>query len=73
MIKIDLKNATERQRIKGFGASACWWSQNVATEKTAQELCDLLYTEKGLNLNIYRYNIGAGWDESNCRVPNPWR
>ncbi len=73
MIKIDLKNATERQRIKGFGASACWWSQNVATEKTAQELCDLLYTEKGLNLNIYRYNIGAGWDDANCRVPNPWR
>ena len=73
MIKIDFKNATERQRIKGFGASACWWSQNVATKKTAQELCDLLYTEKGLNLNIYRYNIGAGWDDANCRVPNPWR
>lgn len=29
--------------------------------------------KSGLGLNIYRYNIGAGWDENNCRVTNPWR
>lgn len=73
MITIDLKNAEKKQTLKGFGTSACWWSQNVADEKTADELSDLLYSEKGLNLNIYRYNVGGGWNENNCRVTNPWR
>lgn len=73
MIEINLKNAEKKQCIKGFGTSACWWSQNIADEKTAKEISDLLYTEKGLNLNIYRYNIGSGWNEGNCRVTNPWR
>lgn len=73
MIKIDLKNAEKKQTLKGFGTSACWWSQNISDEKTADEISDLLYTEKGLNLNIYRYNIGGGWNSSNCRVSNPWR
>lgn len=73
MIKIDLKNAEKKQTLKGFGTSACWWSQNISDEKTADEISDLLYSEKGLNLTIYRYNIGGGWNEKNCRVSNPWR
>ncbi|MDE6658502.1 MAG: hypothetical protein K2K01_00115 [Eubacterium sp.] len=73
MIKIDLKTAEKQQTLKGFGTSACWWSQNVSDEKTADEISDLLYSEKGLNLNIYRYNVGGGWNEKNCRVQNPWR
>lgn len=70
---LDFGNAEPRRSIKGYGASACWWSQNVGSEKTAEELRRLLYDEKGLGLDIYRYNIGGGWDESNCRVKNPWR
>ncbi|MDE5604939.1 MAG: hypothetical protein K2I73_05100 [Eubacterium sp.] len=73
MITVDLKNAEKKQTLKGFGTSACWWSQNVSDEKTADEISDLLYSEKGLNLNIYRYNVGGGWNEKNCRVFNPWR
>lgn len=73
MIALDLKNAEKRQVLKGFGTSACWWSQNVSDKKTADEISELLYSEKGLNLNIYRYNIGGGWNSSNCRVSNPWR
>ncbi|MDE5670445.1 MAG: hypothetical protein K2I14_03140 [Eubacterium sp.] len=73
MITIDLKHAEKRQTLKGFGTSACWWSQNISDKKTADEIADLLYTEKGLNLNIYRYNIGGGWNSNNCRVSNPWR
>ena len=56
MITVDLKNAEERQTLKGFGTSACWWSQNLSDETTIDEISDLLYSEKGLNLNIYRYN-----------------
>lgn len=73
MTKIDLTKAKNQQTIKGFGTSACWWSQNVADEKTAKELADLLYSKNGLGLNIYRYNVGADWDKNNCRVENPWR
>lgn len=73
MIRIDLKNAKEKQMLKGFGTSACWWSQNVADRKTAEELSELLYTDRGLNLNIYRYNVGGGWNADNYRVSNPWR
>ncbi|GFI71640.1 hypothetical protein IMSAG250_00847 [Clostridiales bacterium] len=73
MISVDLKNAEKRQTLKGFGTSACWWSQNLSDETTIDEISDLLYSEKGLNLNIYRYNIGGGWNSNNCRVSNPWR
>lgn len=73
MIKIDLISAEKRKPILGFGTSACWWSQNVADKGTANELAALLYGKSGLGLNIYRYNIGAGWDDGNCRVENPWR
>lgn len=73
MITIDLIHTEKRQTLKGFGTSACWWSQNISDKKTADEIADLLYSEKGLNLNIYRYNIGGGWNSNNCRVSNPWR
>lgn len=73
MIKIDLTSAEKRKPIMGFGTSACWWSQNVADKSTADGLAELLYGKNGLGLNIYRFNIGAGWDNDNCRVENPWR
>lgn len=73
MIKVDFKTAKERQSLLGFGTSACWWSHKIPSEEMMQELADLLYGENGLGLNIYRYNVGAGWDKNNCRVDNPWR
>ncbi|MCD7723686.1 MAG: hypothetical protein LUH82_07030 [Clostridiales bacterium] len=73
MLKINLTKADTRQTLKGFGTSACWWSQNISDEKTAAQIAALLYSEKGLNLNIYRYNVGAGFTKDNCRVENSWR
>uniref|UniRef100_UPI004028BCE6 hypothetical protein n=1 Tax=Eubacterium sp. TaxID=142586 RepID=UPI004028BCE6 len=72
-MKINFYTDNVRQTVKGYGTSACWWSQNVSDEKTREEISRLLYGKNGLGLNIYRYNIGAGWDENNCRVTNPWR
>ena len=72
-MKIDFSKTEKRQIIKGYGTSACWWSQNVAAKETAEELSELLYGRDGLGLSIYRYNLGAGWDADNCRVSNPWR
>ena len=72
-MKIDLRETKKLQVLKGWGTSACWWSQYCADEKAAEEIAELLYGDTGLGLNIYRYNIGGGTDPENCRVTNPWR
>lgn len=71
-LKID---AGERgETLDGFGASACWWSQVAGKSKNMEEIAKLLYSEEGLGLNIYRYNIGAGSaDNPNSNITDPWR
>ncbi|MCH5170264.1 MAG: hypothetical protein J1F24_03145 [Oscillospiraceae bacterium] len=71
-MEINLKNAKKMQTLKGFGTSACWWSQYCKGD-AAEKIAELLYGKTGLGLNIYRYNIGGGTDETNCRITNPWR
>ena len=57
-----LRINTDRQYQKmiSWGTSACWWSQQMRDSETADEIARLLYGENGLNLNVYRFNIGAG-------------
>lgn len=49
-----------QQEITGWGTSSAWWSQMVEKAETADEYAKLLYSEEGLGLNIYRYNVGGG-------------
>ena len=72
-MKINLSNPQKMQILHGWGTSACWWSQYCSEPETQDKIVSLLYGSDGLGLNIYRYNIGGGTDEGNCRVPNPWR
>lgn len=72
-MKINLSEAKKLQQLKGWGTSACWWSQYCADEKTQDEIAELLYGDSGLKLNIYRYNVGGGTDPENFRVKDPWR
>lgn len=52
---------TTYQTMNGFGASACWWGQEVGTWENCEEVLSYLYDdENGIGLNIYRYNLGAG-------------
>lgn len=55
---------TEYQSVTGFGASAAWWAQTVPVgSQSATDLASSLYSEDGIGLSIYRYNIGGGsWD-----------
>ncbi len=64
-----------QQEITGWGTSAAWWAQIAGDSENAEELAKLLYSEEGLGLNIYRYNVGAGEkDNPNTRLPgNEWR
>ena len=58
LMKFDKLNV--EQEITGWGTSAAWWSQIAGDSENAEELARLLYSEEGLGLNIYRYNVGAG-------------
>ena len=59
-VSLALRPNTTHQTITGFGASACWWAQDVGRSANADETARLLFGESGLRLNIYRYNVGAG-------------
>jgi O-glycosyl hydrolase len=68
-IKLDYH--TVNQKIEGFGASGAWWAQDVGGWDNLSEIMDLLYDgKKGIGLNIYRYNIGAG---KPTITDDPWR
>ena len=59
--------------MNGFGASACWWSQEVGNWKNAKDILSLLYDENsGIGLNIYRYNLGAG-SKDDATITDPDR
>lgn len=52
----------ESQTIAGFGASGSWWPIDLAAFSPAnqQKAEALLFGPQGLELSVYRYNIGAG-------------
>ena len=56
--------------FEGWGTSLCWWANrigysDVLAEKAAEAFCD---PEKGLGLNILRYNIGGGDDPAHDHI-----
>lgn len=56
-----IDDTVQYQSMNGFGASACWWSQDVGTWENSKEILSYLYDkDNGIGLNIYRYNMGAG-------------
>lgn len=70
-LKLKLKNTsvTNNGYFEGWGTSLCWWAHRIGyspelTEKSAE----LFFSEKGLNLNIMRYNIGGGDDPTHKHI-----
>lgn len=70
-IKVNQK--IRYQTVNGWGTSACWWSQMIDDDETREDIAKLLFSKEGLGLNIYRYNIGGGYDPDVERVTDPWR
>ncbi len=59
--KTVIDESTTYQTMEGFGASAAWWSQTVGNWENIDDITEMLYgKDKGIGLNIYRYNLGAG-------------
>ncbi len=68
-VKVSFNPLATEQEITGWGTSAAWWAQMVDSAETADEYAKLLYSEEGLGLNVYRYNVGGGErDNPNNRV-----
>ena len=65
-IQILINTEKEYQVINGFGASSAWTFQEIGklSEKDQDDIIDKLYSKSGLDLNIYRFNIGAGSAET---------
>lgn len=76
-VNVDLND--EKQTLGGFGASSAWIYQELGKEGNEQEAAqaiEMLYGDSGLQLNIFRYNIGGGSKDSvlDDKVPysNEW-
>jgi len=50
------------QTFNGIGGSAAWWPHDLYNfpEPVRQNLSNLLWSEDGLGLSSYRYNLGGG-------------
>ncbi len=69
--RIKINKLSCEQEITGWGTSGCWWAQELGKCDSAEEVTKLVFSEEGLGLNIYRYNIGGGErDNPNSRL-NP--
>ena len=55
-------HATPAQTMQGFGASGAWWPNDlIRFDSGVQErVADLLFGPSGIDLSVYRYNIGGG-------------
>ena len=57
-------------KFEGWGTSLCWWANRIGySDVLAQKAVELLFdAEKGLGMNIARYNIGGGDDPTHRHI-----
>ena len=82
-VKISIDRSKTFQTMQGFGASGAWWAQYVGglTQTDPESglairdrISELLYSkEKGLGINIFRFNIGAGSKGGPDKINNELR
>lgn len=60
--------STRYQQLEGWGASLCWWAGQVGRweEAKVDRIVELITSPDGLNMNIFRYNIGGGDDPAHA-------
>ena len=72
VIKVSMDNAiwTNNGYWEGWGTSLCWWANRLGYNETlTQKSADLFFdADKGLGLNIMRYNVGGGDDPTHHHI-----
>lgn len=71
-IKIDASTRSPFNggKFEGWGTSLCWWANRLGySDSLAQQAATLFFdAEKGLGMNIARYNIGGGDDPTHDHI-----
>ena len=63
------KFAINGGEFEGWGTSLCWWANRVGySDELAQKTAELFFSDKGLHMNIGRFNIGGGDDPSHNHI-----
>lgn len=54
--------AVKYQNVEGWGGSLCWWANIMGgySDNDVLKICDWITDPQGLNMNIFRFNIGGG-------------
>ncbi|MBR6124711.1 hypothetical protein IKQ19_14135 [Candidatus Saccharibacteria bacterium] len=69
---VDIKNVSPINNgiFEGWGTSLCWWGNRLGGDEiVSNEAVDLFFTQdKGIGLNIIRYNIGGGDDPTHNHI-----
>ncbi|MFI3141840.1 MAG: glycoside hydrolase [Clostridia bacterium] len=67
--QIEIDETVTYQTFESFGTSSAWWSDELTYADDADYIASMLYGEDGLNLDVYRFNIGSGSaDNENSRI-----
>jgi len=71
-IILDRQNSSpfNNGRFQGWGTSFCWWANRIGySDELARKAAEAFYdADKGLGLNIIRYNIGGGDDPAHHHI-----
>ena len=70
-IRISKNNAskTNNGKFEGWGTSLCWWAHRIGySPELTKKSAELFFSNKGLDLNIMRYNIGGGDDPKHNHI-----
>ena len=63
--EIAIDPAIKNQVLEGWGASLCWWANIMGgfSDAKIKTICDWITDPvNGMNMNIFRFNIGGGDD-----------
>ncbi|WP_163536212.1 glycoside hydrolase family 30 protein [Gracilibacillus sp. YIM 98692] len=70
--EININVDKKQQEIDGFGASGAWSLDPIGaewSEENKDKLADLLFSQdKGIGLSMWRFNIGAGSEETDKEI-----
>lgn len=68
---VSIDPTQKGQAIEGWGASLCWWANIMGgySDAKVKTICDWITDPvSGLNMNIFRFNIGGGDDPAHSHM-----